>query len=346
MQVPADETRDFIIKVFREEGVQRDAATAVADGLVHASLRGVDSHGVRLLPHYLDELTAGRIDGSGDYEFERTGESTGILDAKHGFGHAAGMAATNRTKELADSTGAGVVAVTHSNHFGACSYYSIDMARDGLIGIAMTHSDSLVVPTGGVRSFLGNNPISIAAPTADEEPVCLDMATSKITFNEVLKHREEGKKVPPSSGVDADGMEIRNPEEIENLLPVGGYKGYGLGVIIEILCSVLTGMDYGPHLTKMYDDDIEETRNLGHIYLAIDIESFDSLSSFRTRVQNLIDELRDQPAHGEGSIKVPGDPEKETKQKRQVEGIPLRETDIDSFQSLADIYELSIPDLI
>lgn len=344
MRVSPDAAREFIAAVLREESVDETTADYVADGLVHASLRGVDSHGVRLLPHYLDELAAGRVNADPDYDLNATGSSTAVFDADHGFGHWAGMEATQAAADLAEESGSGVVAVTNSNHFGACSYYSLELARDDMIGISMTHSDSLVVPSGGIRAFLGNNPISIAAPCADEDPVCLDMATSKITFNEVLKRREEGVEAPPNSGVDADGQETQDPEEIEHLLPVGGYKGYGLGVMIEILCTMLADNDFGPHLTKMYDDPIEEQRQLGHLFLAIDVERFGDSEVFRSRVQSLVDELRAEPAADGDSIQVPGDPEKEMERERRADGIPLRETDYEQFQTLADRHSLSMPD--
>lgn len=346
MNVSADETRDFIIQVLQEEGIKRDAATSVADGLVHASLRGVDSHGVRLLPHYLDELSAGRVTKKPDAELETTGPSTAVFDADHGFGHWAGMKGTNAAVELAEESGSGIVAVKNSNHFGACSYYSIELAKSDMIGIAMTNSDSLVVPTHGMRAFLGNNPISIAAPCSDEEPVCLDMATSKITFNEVLKCREEGIEAPSKSGVNSEGEETTDPEEIEHLLPVGGYKGYGLGVMIEILSSVLTDMNYGPELTKMYDDPIEKNRKLGHFFLAIDIERFSQPEPFKRRIQKLLNDLRSEPAAEGETVQAPGDPEKETKKDRLENGIPLREIDYEEFQTLAQRHSISMPDTI
>ena len=254
------------------------------------------------------------------------------------------MKGTQTAADLAVASGAGIVAVKNSNHFGACSFYSIELADHGMIGISMTHSDSLVVPTNGIRAFLGNNPISIAVPSADEDPICLDMATSKITFNEILKRREEGIEAPSQSGVDGDGNETTNPDEIKHLLPVGGYKGYGLGVMIEIFCAILTEMNFGPHLTKMYDDDIGETRKLGHLFIAIDIDRFTSVDRFEARVQSLVDELRAEPPKGDQSIRVPGDPEKEERALRIEEGIPLRDMDMQKFDKLAERHSLSMPE--
>lgn len=343
MRVSADDARDFIAAVLQAEGVSQEPSKTVADGLVHASLRGVDSHGIRLLPHYLEELSAGRVNADPDSDLNITGSSTAIFDADHGFGHWAGMRGAKVAADLAEENGTSFVAVKNSNHFGACSYYSIELAKNNMIGIVMTHSDQLVVPTNGVRAFLGNNPISIAAPCSDEEPVCLDMATSKVTFNEILKRREEGIDAPAKSGVDAEGQETTDPEEIEYLLPVGGYKGYGLGIMIEILCSLLTDMDYGPNLTKMYDDPLEEQRQLGHAFIAIDINRFSHVNAFEKRIQNLIDELRSEPATEGDEVQVPGDPEKGIKMDRLSSGIPLRETDYDQFESLAERHSIALP---
>ena len=159
MRINHQQLRQFLFDVLCRAEVASQDAGHVADGLVQASLRGVDSHGVRLFPHYLRALKAGRINGRPNYRFQQTAPAAGVLDADHAFGHAAGMVAVEKAVSLARESGVGVVAVRESTHFGAASFFGLEIARHDMIGLSLTHSDSLIVPTGSRRRFLGNNPI-------------------------------------------------------------------------------------------------------------------------------------------------------------------------------------------
>ncbi len=328
-RIDHEQIRDFIFKVLSKEGVEQEAAGHVASGLVHASLRGVDSHGIRLLPHYLKALKSGRINPRPDYRFKQTTPSTGILDADDAYGHAAGMEAVAKAMELARKAGIGAVAVKRSTHFGAASFFALEISRHEMIGMSFTHADSLIVPTGGTRRFLGNNPVCFTAPCEGEDPICLDMATSVITFNKVLQLREEGVSAPPGAGADEKGRETRDPSRIVNLLPVGGYKGYGLSLMVEILCSLLTGMPFGTHINRMYDAPIEKKRNLGHFFMAIRVDAFEEIDIFKKRMKMLASELRTEPRlDPDISVQIAGDPEKRISNERTKKGIPLRNVDL------------------
>jgi LDH2 family malate/lactate/ureidoglycolate dehydrogenase len=164
----------FILRALRAVKVRAGVAKDVAEALVGASLRGVDSHGVRLLPHYLAAVEHGRINPDPDFRFRRTRPAAGILDADHSFGHAAGVAAMRRAMRLARSCGVGAVSVRNSTHCGAMAHYTLAAARKGFIGFAFTHADSLVNSFGSTRAFMGTNPIAVAVPCAGEEPFCFD----------------------------------------------------------------------------------------------------------------------------------------------------------------------------
>ncbi|MBW1676561.1 MAG: Ldh family oxidoreductase [Deltaproteobacteria bacterium] len=343
IRVDHADVRNFIFEVLKKEGVDEVAAGHVAGGLVHASLRGVDSHGIRLLPHYLKALKSGRINPRPNYRFDRTTHCTGVLDADNAYGHAAGMEAVKRVLELAGEAGMGAVAVKRSTHFGAASFFGLEISRHGMIGMSFTHADSLIVPTAGTRRFLGNNPICFTAPCEGEDPICLDMATSVITFNKVLQLREEGSMVPAGVGADKTGRETTNPHEIVNLLPVGGYKGYGLSLMIEILCALLTQMPFGPHIPRMYDALIEEKRNLGHFFMAIRVDAFEQLDTFKRRMKELVTELRQEPSlEPDLGVQVAGDPEKRISEERKKKGIPLRTVEVEFFKQAAVDYGVKI----
>jgi ureidoglycolate dehydrogenase (NAD+) len=341
--IPSNQIRDFLYTILRQEEVEEFSAAAVSDGLVHASLRGVDSHGIRLFPHYLASLKGGRINGQPQFSFSRTSSSTGILDADDAFGHAAGLRAVKEVVELSNKAGMGSVSVKRSTHFGAASFFGLEIAKHNMLGFSFTHSDPLIPPTGGKKPFLGNNPICFTAPCQGEDPICLDMATSMITFNKVLRMREDKEMAPTGVGFDKNGIEAMDPNKIVSLAPVGGYKGYGLSLMVEILCAVLSGMPFAPSIGHMYNDSLDKKRNLGQFFMAIKIESFLDLKHFKERIKELADDLRNQePADSKKELLVAGDPEKIMEEKRRKNGIPVGKVENDFFNELSVEYGIQL----
>lgn len=324
LKISAAALESFISEVLSGAGVRGDIAAHVIKGLIQTSLRGVDSHGIRLLPHYIRGVQGGRINPDPHYRFTRTSPSTALLDADHTFGHAAGMEAAGRAMELAREAGTGVVAIYNSTHFGAAAYYALEIARHDMIGMAFSNTDALLKTYGGKRPFLGNNPIAFAAPCKGEEPFCLDMATSVVTFNKIRQLKEKSLPAPPGVGATKDGIDSTDPNEISTLLPIGGYKGYCLSMMIEILCSLLTGMPYGPHIPKMFEAPMNAKRKLGQFVIAIRIDCFQEIAHFKDRLSSMMNELRGEPPMDEDTpIMVAGDPEKKSKLERSKSGIPL-----------------------
>ncbi|MCA9408044.1 MAG: Ldh family oxidoreductase, partial [Candidatus Omnitrophica bacterium] len=229
------EIENFILQVLLKNGVDESVAKHVAQGLVQASLRGVDSHGIRLFPHYVRAMKAGRINSKPNFQFDQTSPSTGILDADDTFGHAAGMEAVSKAIELAKSAGSANISVKKSTHFGAAAFYALEIAKHDMIGMSFTHADSLMLSSNGNRPYFGTNPICIAVPCEGEEPFCLDMATTTISFNAVLQHREDKKDVPVGTCADSEGNPTIDSAKASFLQPIGQYKGFGLGMMVEIL---------------------------------------------------------------------------------------------------------------
>lgn len=343
IRIPAPYLKKTAREMLLKAAVRADVAEYVAEGLVSTSLRGVDSHGIRLLPHYLEGVRRGRINPDPVFRFNKTSPSTGMLDADHTFGHAAGIVAAEKAVRLAEKAGSGHVAVYNSTHFGAAAYYSIEIAKHDMIGVSFTHADALVRSHGGVRPFLGTNPLSFAAPCDGEGPFCLDMATSAITFNRIRQLRESGLKAPDGTGADITGSETIEPNEIEMLLPVGAHKGYGLGMMVEILCSMLTGMPYGPHITNMFKASMSEKRFLAHFVMAIRIDCFQDKDIFKKRLARMIRELRNEPrASDKEPVMVAGDPEKRAAKERLSSGIPLALTEYEALKVSARYYGVKI----
>ena len=341
--VAGNTLKSFMLKVLLKAEVREDVAHYLSEGLTQTSLRGVDSHGVRLFPHYLRGVRSGRINPKPNYKFSQTSPSTGLLNGDHTFGHAAGMEGAKRAVELASLAGTGHIAVYNSSHFGAAAYYALEIARHDMIGMSFTHTDSLIKTHGGTQPFLGNNPICVAVPCEDEDPFCLDMATSVITFNKVRELKEQGLSAPLGVGANNEGIETTDPNEIKMLMPIGGYKGYGLSMLVEILCSLLTGMPYGPHIPKMFEAPLDQKRFLGHFFIAVKIASFQDVRHFKKRFSHMIHELRHQSPHTlEVKVQVPGDPEKKNMLQRSKEGIPVKSSDFKILKDIALEYGISL----
>ena len=322
--------------------VKPEVSFHLTQALLQTSLRGVDSHGIRLFPHYISALKGGRINGRPKYKFNHSKSSAGLLDADHTFGHAAGAEAMERAIKIASKTGLSAVSVYNSSHFGAAAYYSLIAASKNMIGISFTHADSLLLTHSAKEAYFGTNPICFAAPCNGEGPFCLDMATSVVTWNKIRQYKEKGKNLPVDIGADKKGRMTQDITEVMSLLPIGGYKGFGLSMMIDILCSLLSGMPFGQHLSSMFKAPLDEKRYLGHFFIAIDISAFGKASVFKKRLKQMMDEVRRQPkAAKKMPIMVAGDPEKKSFKERVRKGIPMDIADFKAFSKLEKEFNVS-----
>ncbi len=323
-------------------GLHCSDAKLVANMLVEANLRGIDSHGVARLPHYLKRIAGGSINPRPQVKVEKLGPSAARVDGDRGLGQVVMDRATEESIELARDTGAGWVAVSDSSHCGALAQYGLKIADAGMVGFVFTHVDPMVLPFGSRQSFCGTNPICITAPRAPNSAsdnnngaLCLDMATSKVPWNTVANAAIE--QVPIESGwaVDADGKDTTDASAVDSLYPMGGYKGSGLGLMIDVLCAMLSGSPFGPDIPKMYGD-LSQPRKLGGLVGALDISRFVPLEQFHARVAGLIDQWSVLPASEPGGrVLFPGEPELITRAKRLKDGIPLGLRILDEFKKLA-----------
>lgn len=342
--VPSEKLKDFCIAVLKSRFVKDDVIYHVSESLIQTSLRGVDSHGIELLPHYIRAVDSGRINPNPTYNYRATAPSTGVVDADHTFGHAAGAEGMLKAVDLARTSGIGAVSVYNSTHFGAAAYFSLLASKQDMIGISFTHADSLMLSYSGVRPFFGSNPLCFSAPCEGEDPFCLDMSTTLVNWNKLRRYKGMGKDVPSDWACDTKGKPTTNPDDAVSLLPIGGYKGFGLSMMIDILCSLLSGMPFGRDIVKMYADPIEKRRHLGHFFMAIDIARFTDATMFKERLRMMMDEVRSEPAKNSTiPVMVPDDPEKAMYNLRSREGIPVAIETYENFKHISvDIgFELS-----
>lgn len=332
----ADLVYGFVEQALLKRGVTESVAKLTARGLWQASLRGVDSHGLRLLPHYLEAVKGGRINKDAEFRFEQTSPSTGRLDADHGFGHAAGITAMHHAMRLAREAGSGHVAVRNSSHCGAMAYFVLEACKEDMIGTAYTNASPKMRAANATTSFFGTNPVCMAAPMLSEDPFCFDAATTLMSANKIRVFGDKGLELPPGCGADEQGIETRDPDEVVQLLPMGDYKGFGMAMIVDILCGLMSGMPTGDDVSQMFTAPFTNKRRLGQFYSAVRIDTFEEPEHFKTRLQELADRVRRQPRlDSDVAVMVPGDPEKAYQADREAHGIPLSSVLVEQFAAVA-----------
>lgn len=333
--IQAENAKKLLQVFFKKIRVRKDVYKSVIAGLIETSLRGVDSHGIRLAPHYIRATLIGRINPKPRFKYKKTSATTILMDADNTYGITAGVMAMNRAIEMARKSGVGIVVVKKSSHFGAASIYALMAARKNMIARVMTPVEDLVVPYGGKKPYLGTNAYCYAVPMKGEDPFILDMATTYINKNRLMMYQKLNKPLEHGWAVDKNGQYTTDPNKAFALTHFGSYKGYGIALEPEIFSSLLSGMPFGPHITHMYPLT-KKKRNLSHFFEAIDIKRFQPLETFKKRMQQMAREIRAiPPAVGFARVMVPGDPEKIIYKKRIKEGIPVTQEIIEDYMIVA-----------
>lgn len=335
IRISADRISALMQAALVDRGVSADHARDVVAGLVGASLRGIDTHGVRLFPVYLAELDGGRARATPDLAWSSGSPSTRRLDAGGALGLVAGMAATREAIRLARAQGIAAVSVGNSNHFAAASVFTIEIARAGMIGICCSNADALMAPFAGIAALFGTNPLSVCAPGTGDELFCLDMATSQVAFSQLKARLARGEPVPAGWAVRPDGEDAagaRSWDEVGALKPLGGYKGQGLAIAVAILSGLLARMPLDHELTHFYTEPFDAGRRVSHLMIAIDIAAFLPLPAFRERLTQYLAEIRGQAAVADRTVHVPGDLEAAAARSRREHGIPISDDDVIQFR--------------
>jgi len=330
--VPAAALRDWATRCFAAAGMTDGDAALLAASLVQTSLWGIDSHGVSLLPHYMERLANGTIRARPALQVQRTGPGTAWVEADQGHGIVVAHRAMAEAVVIAREQGVGAVGVRNASHCGAIGLYTRAAAREGCVGFAVTHADSVAVPHLGMHAFQGTNPISFAFPRENGEPVCLDMATTSIPFNRVRNARREGHPLPPDTAVDAQGRPTTDAQAAVAVTPLGGrdygHKGYALALVVDLLCGPLLGNPYGPHIPPMFGA-MDRPRQLGAFFIALDPERFAGGAAFAAQVEAMARDLAAEP----GAPLMPGDPEIAVAAQRGRDGVPIEPGLAEQFRS-------------
>ena len=339
MLVAADRLRATITGVLAGLGVARADATTVAELLVEADLAGVDSHGCHLLPMYARRLGSGDIRPGAPIEVIRDDGATVWLDAGLGLGQLAGLRAVDLVVERSGSHGIASVVVREATHLGALGAYTRRVAEAGRICFCFQNGPTVVPPFGGVTPLFSTNPISYAVP-ADEEPtIVYDIATTAVAGNKVLLAKKRGDATIPAGWAnDERGRPTTETAaaSVWNLQWFGGHKGYGLGLLVELLAGVLAGSSYGRTEHTESPLHLRDRVAKGFCFVALDPDRFLGLGEFRRRTDELIRDIRSsERADGVERIWLPGEPEHHRRIERSRAGIPLARAIVDELDALA-----------
>ncbi|MEM7623471.1 MAG: Ldh family oxidoreductase [Planctomycetota bacterium] len=345
---PAD-LREFSVNAFTKLGVPEIDANQAADTLAYSDIRGVDSHGVARLITYVDMLSTGRINPKPNITIERQTASTAAVDGDNGLGLVVGPWANRLAIDKAKTAGSGWITVRNTNHYGAAGYYTSHTARQGFIGWSMTNSTKLVAPLWGRERMLGTNPISIAFPgnvrgpdsEPAEPPVVVDIATCAAAYGKIEIARRNGSRIPEGWAIDEAGRPTTDPDAMVDggaLLPLGserelgGHKGYGLAVAVDILCGVLGGANWGPFCPpfalQQHIPERSVGKGIGHFFGAMDVAGYTDPDEFARQIDDMVQTLRacpptpDAPSPMTGPL-IPGDTERAAADDRQEHGVPL-----------------------
>ncbi|MGB9722549.1 MAG: Ldh family oxidoreductase [Chloroflexia bacterium] len=361
IRVSPERLLEYVTAVFVALDVPEEDARITADVLVAADLRGIDSHGVARLRRYVQGIRDGVMVPRPEIRVVHETPATALMDGGAGLGQPVGVRAMRLAIEKAQAVGAGFVAVRNSNHYGIAGYYAMMALEAGnLIGLSMTNADVLVVPTFGRDALLGTNPIAVAAPAGRERPFVLDMATSTVPRGKLEVYDRLGKPMPIGWATDERGLDTTDAGRVlrnlknragGGLLPLGGagellsgHKGYGLALLVDILCGVLPGAGYANTIYPRTPEGRPLPANVGHFFGAWRIDGFRPAEDFRATLDDLIRRLKDSPkAEGQTRIYIHGEKEFEAAERNRREGVPLIPKVYEDLRAIAGEVGVAFP---
>jgi L-2-hydroxycarboxylate dehydrogenase (NAD+) len=318
--------RGFCEAVFGKLGVEAADAKVWADALTETSLRGIDSHGVLVLPMYAAMIEAGGIRVSSQIETVVDGGTTMLLDGRGGIGFVISDRAMDLALERAASLGVSFVTVRNSNHFGAAGYYAMKSLPRDMIGIALTNASPALPAWGGKTRVIGSNAMAVAVPAGQEFPIVYDIAIGAAAGAKVFLMGQKGKPIPDDWMIDKEGRPTNDPRALFDgglILPFGGHKGYGLGIILDVLSGVISGGLFSTQVPG-FAQDMAKPLGACHTFIGIDIGRFLAVDEFKSRVDEMIRNIKaSSPIEGVERVYLPGERGFLTREDRLKNGIPL-----------------------
>lgn len=340
--------QQFCSEVFIRAGVAKENADIVAESLIQADLRGVDSHGVVRTAIYLERIERNMMNPFAEPEIESEEGATILVNGNNNFGAVVGSKALEMALNKAKEQGIAIVGVKGSNHFGTGAFYALKAIEKDMILMVMSNASQTMPPTGGVRPFIGTNPLAIGVPAGKELSYVLDMATSVVARGKIIVAAQKGIDIPVGWAIDKTGNPTTDAQEAleGSVLPVGGPKGYAISMFIDILAGVLTGAGFGKYVNNMYEN-WNDPQNVGHVFIAIDINRFMPIEFFKERMDRYIKEIKAEPkADGVEEIFIPGEIEHRRVLERKQTGIELPEKVAKVLEEIGYRYSLNLANAV
>ena len=321
-----EQLRTFIASAFEAVQLPRADAKVIAELMTQADINGSEGHGVFRLPQYIRRIKGGAVNVKPDIRIEREAAGMALVHGDNGMGHLVMKFAAETAIKKAKTAGVAWVGARWSNHAGPAALYAAMPPEHDMIGLYMAvGSANHLPPWGGLDMLLSTNPIAVAVPTGDEPAIVLDMATTVAAYGKVKTKAQRGEMMPEGWMMDRQGNPQTDPKRANEgfLLPIGGYKGYGLALILGILAGNLNGAAMGKDVIDFNNDDTSET-NTGHAIIAINIEAFQDLNDFKQGMDTLIRDIRNsQRLPGVDRIRLPGEGTHTTRADNEKNGVPM-----------------------
>jgi len=327
VRVTVESLRAYGREALERAGLAPDGAAIVTEVQLEASLRDQPTHNMVSIPRYARRIASGTINPRPDIRIERTTDTSAHVDGDNGPGQWVAVMAMETAIRIAREKGVGIVGARRSNHLGAAGHYPWLAAREELIGLCTTNGPVILAPTGGVTPTFGNNPLGVGIPAGRHHPILLDIAMSVAPRGRIGLTLAEGKPLPPGWILDRNGRPSTDPADLVAGLgvPIGGHKGYGLTLVMEVLAGVLTGAGFGWDNRREHGPRMVKPANFGHFFMAIDPELFMPSPEFTARVDRLIEQTKaGERADAVEEILVPGESEMRARERSLRDGVPLR----------------------
>ena len=326
----------FAASVYSEAGMVEEDARLVADTLVQADLWGHQSHGVLRLGWYLDRIKNGVMTPVTDPDFEVDAGAVAVINGKDGVGQVLAHLACKEAVKRAKQHGIAVVGVHRSNHFGTCMYYTRLGAHEGCVMLLTSNGGPAMAPWGGRKKIIGTNPWSVAAPAGKFSPLLVDMANTGVARGKIYLARNKQLPIPLGWALTSTGEPTTDPQEaIEGIiLPMAEHKGYAIALMVDMLSGVLTGSGFLSGVKSPYKT--AERSNCGHLMIAMNIEAFQPLEQFESRMEEFLGEIKSVPlAQGHDEVFYPGEIEAQNDVINRREGLLLAEDTLIDLERIA-----------
>lgn len=332
-----------IVSIASAVGVSEPDARLLADALIDADLSGTNTHGVSRLGIYIRRIRKGLISPDAELGIDRDSGAVMAMDAGNGLGQVQAQKALKLLEPRAREYGVAVATIRNSQHFGTLSFYCDQMARRDMILLATTNCEPAMSPTGGCDPIFGTNPIGASFPSAHEQPVKVDLATSIVARGNIIMAQKRGDSIPEGWALDPDGASTTDPDKAlaGTVLTMAGHKGYAMALLVEFLAGVLSGAAVGPDVGSMYKD-MSKRQNVGHFFCLLNVAAFMDVKEFKERGRRLVERIkssRKQP--GISEILVPGERSHKTRRINESKGVPIQEATLTELKKLCE--ELNTP---